>query len=193
MPSPLDRPDVFARLRDLGHFISDIHGHYTQEAEKSYLRVNVAEDRLRDAYTLWQSDLGRASGREYRGGELDQYKIAGYLCFWLRRMSPIVAMSENPQMGQLDAGNELLQELFDDQKFLYKYANEYLAFEIGFRLCTNAELWRVDNPIRRFVVPKQSFLHDVANTLKTKPVSPHALYLIYYALFEGAHYAPVAN
>lgn len=193
MSSPLNRPDVFERLGKSDYFITDIFAHYNQVAAKSYLQIDVAEDRLQDAFTLWQSDLERVGDREYGGGQLDQYKMAGYLCFWLRRESPIIAISESPQMGRLEAGNDVIQELVDDQEFLYKYANEYLAFETGFRLCLNVEIWRADKTLRRFVVPKRSFLHDVSNVLKAKSISPHSLYLIYYALFDGVYDVAVAK
>jgi hypothetical protein len=184
MASPLNEFSLLENLKDQEKFIGIIFAHYESEAAKSYLKFVISEDRIRDAHILWTRDVNRISEREYEGGELDQYKLAGYLCFWLRRAAPIIGTHRGERMGQLSGGNDVIDELLKEQGFIGKYGNEYLAFDIGFKVCRNIEIWRVEGK-RRYPVLKQKFLNDLCEVLKTRSVSPQALYMIYHAIFDA--------
>lgn len=115
MLSPFNKRDLLDDLKDEEKFVQEIiFPHYESDASKSYLQFEISEDRLRDAFNLWRRDVDRVQDREYAGGGLDQYKLAGYLCYWLRRQAPITILIafltrdvENYRVAQFD-GNFLI-------------------------------------------------------------------------------------
>ena len=188
MGAPLKAFGVLALLSDEDEFVRRISDHCWQEAQKCFLKLDISKDRLLFAYREWQRDVTRTSEKEYGGAQLDQYKLAGFLCFWFRRASPIIGITESPELGIRSAGNDIIESVTKEQDFFYKHANEFLAFDIGYKICQNVNVYRKISPneSRKFVVPSPKFFNDVYNVLKTKSVSPHGLYLIYAALFEGS-------
>lgn len=188
MISPLEKFEAISRLSEQSTFMDDVFCHFEQEAAKCFLELEVSQERLIFAFEEWKKDTARVSLQEYNGAQIDQYKLAGFLCFWLRRASPIIHVSETKK-SKGSAGNDILEALAEEQEIFYKYANEYFAFDVGFRICRNVEIWRKLRPgeQRRYIVTRMQFLNDICVVLKTKSVSPHGLYLVYHALFHGTH------
>jgi hypothetical protein len=187
MVSPLEEFGSWEKLKVESEFIRIIAGHYRSEAQKVYLKLGLSRDRLKDAHAILLADIDRVTKGEFGEGQLDQFKLAGFLCFWLRRVAPIIHITRDYPHGA-SAGNDVLQALEDEQNFFMKHANEYLAFDAGFRLCRSFELWRKlkdEADKRKYPVINGKFLTDVLAVLKVKNVSTHSLYLVYHALFEG--------
>jgi hypothetical protein len=188
MLSPFNKITLWEDIKDPEKFVRNIiFPHYEGVAAKLYLQFHLSEDRLEDTFSLWRRDVDRVQRREYDEGELDQYKLAGYLCYWLRRMSPIVSINESSAIGLLSGGTSVMEELFVEQEFLYKYANEFMAFDVGLLMCRNVQIWRElgPNDKRAYVVAKRPFLDNICEVLKTRNMSPHAMYMVYHALSEG--------
>ena len=109
----------------------------------------------------------------------DHFKQAAHLAYWLRRTAPIVKMNcpdLKGNFGNVDSAREIH----------FKYGNEYSAFTVGFDLCrfyeankkgSNPDIYASDYSMN------DDYITVMAHFLKTKNVSPHALYLIYKSLF----------
>jgi hypothetical protein len=178
----LERPDIFDVLKDQATFVELVDNYFRSIFTPLFLDISIAEARLREAHIHWQRDLKRVENIEYDGDELDHFKHCGHLAYWLRRFSPIVECYATPQSGQISAGNDLLSELEEQQKILYQYANQYSAFELGFRIVRFFE-WNKVNPNRTLIHPDRDFVITACHVLKEKNISPHSLHLIYRALF----------
>lgn len=79
-------------------------------------------------------------------------------------------------------------EYLKHRKRLYSYANEYLAFDFGFRLAKAYEIERQKergNATFKVVDPGAEFIDDFCYFLKFKSVSPHAVFFIYRALLDA--------
>lgn len=138
------------------------------------------------AHQRWVKDVSRVSDHEFDGGPLDHFKRAALLCYWLRRYPPICEFGKNPDL-QI-AGIRFRK--FDGREV--RYANQFAAFDVGFRICRFWEANREDAERIYGFVPKEgdfslagngNFVQDVSYVLADKNVSPHTLALIYRALF----------
>jgi hypothetical protein len=145
------------------------------EIGESYgCRVTTSRARMAQAREGWIQDVDR--GKAEDSDELDHFKQAGYLAYWLRRRVIINAIDH-------------LANRVDDAstKNFVQFGNEIASFQVGFRICLTYEAEarggpaRVDQLSQIYLDP--SFVLDVAKLLHYKNVSPHALYLIYRALF----------
>ncbi len=107
------------------------------------------------------------------GKELDHFKHASHLCFWLRRMGPILEVfpidSKIPPDTVGDKGKEL--------ELILKYRNEYLAFQVGLFMCGDFE---ADDKHPKI---DYDYLLTFCHFMRYKHVSPHAIFLIYKSLF----------
>jgi hypothetical protein len=141
--------------------------------------VTMSANRTQESRIHWTRDTDKI---EIDGKTTpDHFKHAGYLCFWLRRRIVLEKITLLP-----GAPSEAHPE-----KFFLKYGSELCAFFAGFWLCISfefsSELEQLENiveTLHQYEIPK-AFTEDVCKLLRHKEVSPHALYLIYRALFTS--------
>jgi len=162
-----------------GGFKGLVEKHLNYLVDGVGLTAELCPLRLKSAHKQWLEDLKVAPARDLDGGSPDQYKHAGYLAFWLRRSTPII---------RLDIPDSVSSSLSPADKyyvdFLHQFGNEHLAFMIGYEICLFFACYRSGMPLEPAAFSYDSnFAHDVCSTLKRKNMSPHALSLIYRALF----------
>jgi hypothetical protein len=140
--------------------------------------VRASAHRLGEVHDYWQADATRGNLKE-----LDFFKHASLIAFWLRRYLPIHSTSFGKGMDDVTSR---------DQDFFLQYGNEICALRIGLDLCSYYEFytWNVlqiglDAPletIRSYGLGHENIM-DYAKILKDKNISPYALYLLYRSLF----------
>lgn len=138
--------------------------------------VAISTTRLEESRVHWMHDIGRiplAGG----GQNPDHFKLAGYLCFWLRRR---VVIEEPARMEGTRLSNR--------QTRFVRFSNELCAFLIGLKICLyfeNREIIGSDEnggvTFDKVHLP-DDLERDLCELLRSNNVSPHALYLIYKAL-----------
>lgn len=140
--------------------------------------------RVEEAHGAWQNDLHRVGGNEPNlGGGLDHFKQCGHLAFWVRRMSPVIDVSDltydrEPQTPPLT------KDEVDLRNLLFGYHNEFIAFEFGYQFCLFYELEKPGGSRRAKTISlSDEYYKTTCHFLKYKNVSPHALFLIYKSLF----------
>lgn len=176
--------EVFAKMESFDWFSRFLQAQYADVCRKAGISCKLLSHRLLDAHEHWQTDLKRVSQFELNNKTPDHFKQSGHLVYWLRRTSPVIEFI-NPKHNISDAeglppteAEKKLQEL------LFKYGNEYLAFDVGYRLCRYYETERNDGPLGdkdRLLTP--DYILTISHFLKTKNVSPHAMFLILKSLF----------
>lgn len=182
---------IIERLEDADFFIQCMSRNYAILADKWDCWVSLGSRRFREAHNFWREDVDRVKREDMPAEtkQLDHFKHASYIAFWLRRMLPIYFTNARPFDSKTAVNKENVGEFF-------KYGNEIIALLIGFQICLFYESSRVVEhekgitPIypdraaylRGFKFP-HALLHDFATVLKHKNISPHSLYLMYKALF----------
>lgn len=176
--------DVFEHLEDGKFFIEFVREQYVACASPARLVPVLSAHRLFDAHLQWRQDLERVSRFELRDKEPDHYKQSGHLIYWLRRASPVIEwVDETGNIGDAE-GYPILSAEQEFRELLMKYGNEYLSFDLGYRICRYFEESRVDSPIDPGERPLTTdYILTVAHFLKVKNVSPHALFLVLRSLF----------
>ena len=162
-----------------GGFWGVITKHLEYLVEGLGLTIEVCPQRLKSAHKLWHEDLNRSAQNDMGGGHLDHFKHAGYLAFWIRRATPVIRIDfDKSKYDRLSASDKYYVD------FLIQFSNEHLAFTLGYEICLFFECYRVGMPLDPKAFGYSSaFAHDMNSTLKRKNMSPHALNLIYRALF----------
>ena len=177
-------------------FIKCMAGNYLLVAEKHCCDITVNSSRLKNAYTFWNDDIERTleSGIQDGSPDLDCFKQAAFLTFWLRRFHPLEHV--NNAGDRDDAAAKALRDWFAI------YGNEIVAITIGLHICQNYSLMQLRAHEKGENIPKQrglpemlslfeythEFMIDFATILKHKNNSPHAIALIYRALFTGIYH-----
>lgn len=191
MPVVLERSDILSVLASSRqNFKETIVAHYHLTYGDFDLLPVYSVSRLYEAYEAWKKDLERVSRMELRGHELDHFKQSGHLCYWLRRKSPIIEVNRDPAKSGAPI-SALANAL------LLQYANEFTAFDAGFRIsrffeCKRDDVYVMVKMLGR--IPQRptqisdltlslDFYQTICQFLKEKNVSPHALFLIYKSLF----------
>ena len=121
--------------------------------------------------------MARVKAIELRGvSEPDHFKRAAHLAYWLRRCSPVIEVNE-----ELTHDFKNVDKL---REFYFRYGNEFVAFDVGYQLCLYFEANKegAKHSLTDYKLTSE-YIHIVAHFLKTKNVSPHALFLIYTSLF----------
>lgn len=160
--------------------------------------INISRNRLGEVWIHWLDDLGRIKDERVPTEtiELDHFKHAAFLCFWLRRLIPLGFMFLSPTpingVGAIDP----------EQEWFAQYGNEICATRIGIMLCHGYEIKKIQKAIgqastenvaeltgRRArlieMQPMSSRLEiDMVTNLKHKNNSPHSINLIFRALFS---------
>lgn len=187
----LFQSDIIQRLRDRGWFIDCMASNFSFLARRWGCRVALSKRRLGEAHDFWLEDVNRTlkTGIEEGTKELDHFKHASFIAFWLRRMIPI---NSTYKMDANKAGDTVAS---DTKRFL-QYGNELCALLIGFQLCLFYECSKVAES-KGTVIPlirdrltylksiqfPDNLKNDFAMVLKHKNISPHSLYLLYKSLF----------
>ena len=148
---------------------------YYEIADHFDCSVLLSATRVEEARVHWARDLPRI---DIEGSKTpDHFKNAGFLAYWLRRRVVVEIASRVGKGGT------------DKQTHFIGFANEICAFVVGFRLSLYFHYRRriESGPdASKFLVNielQDDLRHDVVTLLRHKEVSPHALYLIFAALF----------
>ena len=170
------KPEVFVRK----------YCEYAADSLRTCRLLPVAsKPRLLEAHGAWANDLDRVGRHEPQLEDgLDHLKQCGHLCFWLRRLSPIVEAHDTTRnMGDAE-GYSLTDDEKAFRKLLLGYCNEYLAFDYAYQICRYYELGKAGGSARaEALFPPREFYVSICQFMKYKNVSPHALHLIYKSLF----------
>lgn len=151
--------------------------------------------RLLDAHDRWIEDVSRTRKEGMPKGteQLDHFKHAAFIAFWLRKLVPINETRLIQTLGDRSA----LKGGSEAQNFFLQFGNELCAFLIGYQICQYYQgflagyqlegvgfLQNRSRVLRSMEVDPDT-LRDVCVVLKHKSLSPHALYLTYRALFTS--------
>jgi hypothetical protein len=142
-------------------------------------RVSITE--IETARQLWIRDT--AALKVEGDGTPDHFKQAGILAYWLRRRAPLrniaTVLAYDTDVGR-----------FRQQSFLHM-STELAAFNFGHNMCSFVEAShaakRGEGSITYLynTAPNFDFSHDISVLMKTKHISPHALMMIYRAMFTN--------
>lgn len=174
----LCRPDIFDELRkDEESFSEIVAREIFQTVQYWGHRVDLSSARLYDAYEFWKNDLERVKFHELAtSSDLDHFKQAAHLMYWLRRTNPINDLF----YAEADPTDE--EQPWHDLVKLYGI--QFTSFQIGFDLCRFFESERMGSI---FYTNEYELDYDyyatVCHMFKTKNVSPHSVFLIYKSLF----------
>jgi len=163
-------------------FYTDYVQHVFHQAR---LYPRLSKPRVIEAHGAWLSDLKRVNDHEPQLGEgLDHFKRAGHLAFWVRRMGPVVEAVDTTQNFADAPGYDLSSDEQAFRDLLFGYANEYVAFDLGYQFCRYYELNKAGGSARaNSLILTEDCIRTNCHFLKYKQVSPHALYLIFKSLF----------
>ena len=165
-------------LADLDTFVTNFATHAARKCAEYGLKPEISEDRLRDAYVQWDMDMRRISQFELGDGKYpDEFKQAGHIAYWIRRCQPVIDIV--PKEGTEPDENDERYHL------LMNYGNEFLSFDFGFSICALRNCPIEADGTRRISMTgiNRDYILTISHFLKNKSVSPHALFLIYKALF----------
>ncbi len=195
--------DLFNELENLEFFEQFIKHQYKNVCfSGTRLKASISEYNLTEAFASYMKDKNELKEKENAGKPLLRIKKAAFMCYWLRRVSPITGI-----YSSLNLMNDNVRST--KENLLIKYANEFCAFDLGYRICRFIEASKKENSdkylrtsildnnassgesganeyllrdTRSYIIP-QSYIIDMCECLKEKNVSPHSLYLIYKGLF----------
>lgn len=171
--------DFFERIRNKAVFLDEIHGDFYRRASELGVEPHWNRGRCQDAYFQWMQDLERVEAVEDKVRRADHLKCAAHLVYWLRRASPVDEFAYDPPLNT-------------SKEFMLKYGREYLAFDLGYRAgqLYERKIHGRNLPESAFSlkstlpgVPQNDFIETTVHVMKLKHVSPHALLVIYKAIF----------
>lgn len=188
---------VIDRLCDRAFFHDAISQFYIRLAEKFGCNVDLSMRRLGEAHDYWQGDVERtlAMGTDHETTELDHFKHAAFIAFWLRRLVLINNIWFRPEDRHSAAAGDTAPSPMQIQ--FYRFGNEICALFAGFYICLAYETYAMSKRRERegnmqvisdgvFVREMPSHLmSEYPKLLKHKNISPHALYMLYRSLFDN--------
>ena len=147
----------------------------------------------------------------------DHIKSAAFLAHWLRRFRPLELETSREYVGEIIVkfekakNNNTIQEFMDNclkksfkdllpvgRKFLITHVNEYVAIDFCYELAYDIELKLREEELeeRQKKRERNIFLREmewdlsreVCYALRTKSISPHAIYLLYLSLLRDRDY-----
>ena len=190
-----ERADLFECLKDQDFFRDFVTYQYQTSLANTALEPRISEYACNLAFAQFTSDVKRMLASEYEGeGQLDHFKQASFMVFWLRRHSPISEVFlKRPEQAILPVKIRSEQP----KEVHYYYLNQNVSFDIGFRIIRFWEAQRKDSTeiygrevsIEEFSMlgestRNKSLLKDLVQTLASKSISPHSLWMIYRAFFH---------
>lgn len=187
------QPDIINKLQDRSFFIKAVVSNYALAAQQVGLAPLCSERRTSEAYFYWQSDIKRtlSEGIEATTVELDHFKHAAFIPFWLRRVIPI-----NEIRVELPQGEDKSSLRYQRRIRYYKFGNELSSFLIGYKICANYEAGRIyaaDSKVKPIITRldylkslhlRDEFLDDFLMLIKHKSMSPYSVYMMYRSLFS---------
>jgi hypothetical protein len=200
---PILSKDILYSLEDKNFFIECIAYNYRIISNKFDCDIKISKTRLGEAHSYWREDVARTlrDGIDKGTVELDHFKHASFIAFWLRRTIPI---NEIDKTSAWFLPISVLKK--ERRDTFFRFSNEACALFIGYHICLQYEsqmfmqqqdanvvksiqknITRVEY-IRSFEFPNELF-RDFVTILKHKSLSPYALYLMYKAMFRhgGPH------
>ena len=192
----LARPDIIEKLKDRDWFVDCVRQTYFSIAKKQGFVVKINNFRAYEAHDLWTDDLDKLLHHGIESSDdLEIYKYAGFLSYWLRRRLVIDSIdiysgeAPNPQIKIKDHRDNLPKEM---EEFL-QFHNERSAFDFGIQMCFNYKINELkdegfsDEDIEMFINnlarKSKQMAWDTSILMKQKSVSPHTLYLVFKSLF----------
>lgn len=183
---------IFSVLTDRMKFRMFVAEQYTHALSEARLFPRFSQQSLDDAHQFWCGDISRVSDFELGGSTPDYYKQCGHLIYWLRRTSPVIEFIDDIPSIQDAPGYPLSEEQNAYRDLVARYGNEYLAFDLGFRI---ARFW--DAAARGYneedLLLPTDYIKVMVHFLKAKNVSPHAMYLILKSLFLNVPGVAIAS
>lgn len=179
----LDNPLIQIK-EDRALFNKVIESHVDFLLRPYQLCATVHEARLNEAHHYWVCDINRIGQNDFAGGVPDHFKQAGHLCYWVRRTRPVTDIEVIVKSTKTDLSpNDAYKEEYD---LFFNYINEYLGLDLGFHTVLFYHLYDKKNPrhASRGMLPSWDFIECTSHFMNSKNVSPHALFLIYKALFD---------
>lgn len=187
----LNQRNIIKKLKNRDWFVNCI-GHNTQVIAYEWdCHAQLSARRIGEAYDYWVDDTARTLKTRVKDAvELDHFKYAAFLSFWLRRRFPI-----NETRSILTIEERDKWKLSDEQEYFLEFGNELSSFLIGFEICIYYEEQKKKSARNTISISKDSknylrnctidpgFLHDIVITMKHKSISPYGLYLTYKSLF----------
>lgn len=181
-----ERIDLFDKLHDPYWFIDFIKHQYGQIFSVEKFVPEISSYQAHQAHERWVTDIERIRVNENGGLSLDHFKLAAHLAFWLKRFSPVAKFKQNQDLKIANVRTR------DDGSYIYSYGNSQAAFLLGFRICSFWEAMKLDHtrtkadkirPQDFNLADHKDFLQNVSYVLADRSSSPHALFLVYKALF----------
>jgi len=206
-PYSLSRPKILEDLRDIEWFGECMNRFYRRTARQWNCVVEPSARRLLDACDFWMEDESRtlafgidqsetADDADAKPTELDHFKHASILAFWLRRLVPINTTWPADADGRVINDDDYVPT--ERQNHFLLYGNEWCALLAGFQIALNYELQRASAEAGKDGVPSDferllalrevalpdRFIYEFPRLLKHKNISPHAIYMTYRSLFD---------
>jgi hypothetical protein len=153
---------------------------FNRVASQFGTKVILNPDRLDRAHEIWNQDIERVKVKG--GGKPDQFKHAGLLAYWLRRLQVI---DQTTKVVAYDTEKGIV-----NQNCFLTAPSELCSLLFGFNLSvfySHYPLKEKYGSLEKFLYihrPSDFFIEDAAEFMRTKYVSPHSLYLIYRVIFE---------
>lgn len=176
-------PDIFDCLRDVEWFISSISLAYAGIARDFDCVAIMSRDRLIQAHDIFWHDADGGKLKNMPEGtlSLDQFKLSAYLCFWLRRMHPVMEIRPIQTLGERDTWLDSGERLSRPTEQFILYGNEVAALTIAARLvqylsvvalASRTDVALLFDSIKLI---NQDTLVEYAKILKHKNISAHGL------------------
>lgn len=171
---PVER-GVFGKLEDAEEFCRIVGESFFAIAGVAKLDLEFSRVAAHSAYEAYCGDVKRMVISMPKGKEPDHFKRCGCLAYWLRRNSPVIGWH-----AQEDAFLATESPLKEWRTFFEKYGHAFLAFALGYHICHYYEAQKGNAPRRK---PGLDYLGDMCYVMKYKNISPHAMGMVYRALF----------
>lgn len=170
---------------DFLEFERCVIGHYRESLRYfGYDAEAISRPQLKFAHKFWVQDLERLRNFSLSDSEtISHYKKTAFLIYWLRRCDPIVEIyALEPEEDKNDYEKEW------SEKVVKIYPGIYSSFKLGFDIC---RIYMADNADNKDEYYANDFsvgigyVRDICHLMKSKELSPHAMYMILLSLFEN--------
>lgn len=169
---------VLSRIREQDGFDQEVIRVFGELSQVARIKPLYSPHLLHDAWQSFKWDLDRLDGN-MPDSKPDHFKICGLAAYWLRRHSPIIDFEEDRVKITRDATVKEWRGIFE------KYDRVFLPFAFGYRICyffeSNKETDDGKEP--RLPVLDTKYIEAQCYVMKYKNISPHAMGMVYRALF----------
>src|SRR5690606_22028087 len=137
--------NIFRALEDETYFVEKVGAHFRSVPNELnpvlQCQVEVDDARLKFAHNEYTQGVNRFS-MFLQSGDPDHYKRAGALLHALYLSEPIVSVTFDPQLEDVDTLSQPLGVSYGDAEgalsfghFYHEYHNEFTAFSLAFDSC----------------------------------------------------------